>query len=108
MGQAQLAFQCHGEIFGAWHSTTLLRCKQVATIPVGACPGEGSWLWGQQLQGQGEGCPVPILLLPWGWMGFEAQVPRVKAGREGDRSIYRQPIDLTIYIAPSEVDRCLH
>lgn len=79
MGQSWLAFHCHGEIFGALHSTVFLRCKQVATIPARACPREGSWLWGQQLQGGGEGCPVPILPPPWGWMGFRARVPRAEA-----------------------------
>lgn len=80
MGQSQLAF--YGEIFGAWRSAALSRCEQVAAVVLGACPRslcEESSL-GAVAAGLGEGCPIPILPLPWGRVGSEARVPRAEAG----------------------------
>lgn len=48
MGQPQLPFQHRGEFFGAGNSTDLLRCKQVATIPTGACSGDSSCRMGKK------------------------------------------------------------
>lgn len=78
VGQPRVA-----SFFGTWHGMALLKLLDLRFAPGGELPG---------------GCRA----------GRRMLCSQGGRRREGDRSIYRRPIDPAICIAPSEVNRCLH